>query len=232
PGASCTFTVTWTVAAVDVNPKDGVADDPVINTVTGHYHPDGFPNDITATASHKLNLFQPSITFAKTADTTLSKATDDVNYKLTLNNTSSSDSPDLVCTITDTMLGVNKTVPIASGGTDETNVKYTVKTTDSDPLVNNASVKCSPTGFPNVLSASSSWSVNLFQPSISVSKTGPAFSKAGDTATFTVTIKNTSSADAPDLNLFNFTDSLVAGVTPDASCNTLASGQSCSFTYD
>ena len=33
-----------------------------------------FSNDITATASHELNLFQPSIAFSKTADTKLSKA--------------------------------------------------------------------------------------------------------------------------------------------------------------
>jgi hypothetical protein len=62
-GASCEFDVPWTVAAVDVNPADGQADDPVINTVTIHFHPDLFPNDITATASHELNLFQPSIAF-------------------------------------------------------------------------------------------------------------------------------------------------------------------------
>jgi uncharacterized repeat protein (TIGR01451 family) len=82
PGASCEFDVPWTVAAVDVNPADGQADDPVINTVTIHFHPEGFPNDITATASHELNLFQPSITFDKSADTELSKVGDKANYRL------------------------------------------------------------------------------------------------------------------------------------------------------
>ena len=79
--------------------------DPVVNTVEVHYHPLGFPNEITDDDSHSLNLFQPSITFDKSADTTLSKIGDVVNYTLTLNNTSSADTPDLVCTITDAAAG-------------------------------------------------------------------------------------------------------------------------------
>jgi hypothetical protein len=98
--------------------------------------------------------------------------------------------------------------------------------------VNNASVSCSPQGFPNVLTASDSWTVNLFQPSIEINKTGPAFSKAGDKATFDITIQNTSSSDSPDLVLDSFSDSVVLGVTPPASCSPLAPGASCSFSYD
>jgi uncharacterized repeat protein (TIGR01451 family) len=228
PGASCEFNVPWTVAAVDVNPADGEADDPVINTVAIHFHPAGFPNDITATASHELNLFQPSITFDKTGDA-LSKVGDDVHYTLTLNNTSSADSPALNCTITDAKIGVNESVTLASGASNTTNATYTVQASDPDPLLNMASVSCSPEGFPNVLTASDGHSVNLFQPSVSSTKNGPAFSKAGDTATYDVAIENTSSADAPNLVLNSFTDSLVAGVTPPASCNNLAFGESCSF---
>ena len=230
PGASCEFSVPWTVAAVDVNPADGNADDPVINTVTIHFHPAGFPNDITATASHELNLFQPSIAFDKTADTTLSKATDDVNYTLTLNNTSSVDSPDLECTITDAKLGVSESVTLAPGGSSVTNVPYTVQAGDSDPLVNTANVSCSPEGFPNILTASDSVSVNLFQPSVRVVKTGDALSKIGDPVTYTFTITNTSSADSPNLMLVGASDSLLGLLNPPASCDNMAPGASCSFT--
>jgi hypothetical protein len=52
PAAFCQFDVPWTVGAVDIQPADGQADDPVINTVTIRFHPDGH-NDITATASHE-----------------------------------------------------------------------------------------------------------------------------------------------------------------------------------
>jgi uncharacterized repeat protein (TIGR01451 family) len=223
PGASCEFDFPWKVAAG--------SPDPVVNTVEVHYHPVGFKNDITDTDSHTLNLFQPSITFDKTGDE-LSKATDVVNYKLTLDNMSSADTPDLVCTITDALVGVNKQVTLASGHGDVTNVAYTVKGSDPDPLLNTASVSCSPKGFLNVLTTSDGHSVNLFQPSVSVSKTGPAFSKSGDTATYSVTITNTSSADSPNLVLDSFNDSVVSGVTLPANCSPLARGGSCSVTYD
>lgn len=229
PAASCEFDVPWTVAAVDVNPADGKADDPVINTVTIHFHPDGFPNDISATASHELNLFQPSIAFSKTADTELSKATDVVNYTLSLNNTSSPDSPDLVCSITDAKLGVSKSVTLASGEGDVTNVAYTVQAGDADPLVNNASVSCSPTGFPNVLTATGSWSVNLFQPSVTIEKSGDTLSKIGDGVTYHFKITNTSSADSPNLGLGSVTDDLLGVLTAPAACDNLAPGASCEF---
>jgi uncharacterized repeat protein (TIGR01451 family) len=80
-------------------------DDPLGNTVTVLYHPDGFPNDISDSDSHSVNLFQPSVVIDKTGDT-LSKVGDAVTYTFTVTNTSSSDSPNLVMdTITDTLLG-------------------------------------------------------------------------------------------------------------------------------
>ena len=129
-------------------------DDPVINTVTVHFHPAGFPNDITATASHELNLFQPSITFDKTADTELSKVDDVVNYTLTLNNTSSADTPDLVCTITDAAARREQAGhPGVRCRRRDQQVRLHGPAGAADPLVNTASVSCSPTGFPNVLTA-------------------------------------------------------------------------------
>jgi uncharacterized repeat protein (TIGR01451 family) len=232
PGSSCEFNVPWTVAPVDVHPADGQPDDPVINTVTIHFHPAGFPNDITATASHELNLFQPSIAFSKTADTRLSKATDKVNYRLTLNNTSSPDTPDLVCTIVDAKLGVDKQVTLASGAGSITDVAYTVQANDPDPLVNTASVTCSPTGFPNVLEARDSWTVNLFQPSVRVEKGGDTLSKIGDTVTYTFTITNTSSADSPNLHLNSITDDVLGVLTAPAACDNLAPGAQCSFSVN
>ncbi|HEU5097666.1 MAG TPA: hypothetical protein VFU22_01390, partial [Roseiflexaceae bacterium] len=232
PNATCEFDVPWTVAAVDLHPVDGQADDPVINTVTIHFNPDGFPNDITATASHELNLFQPSIAFAKTADTELSKVGDEVNYTLTLNNTSSADSPPLVCTIIDSKLGVNKNVTLASGNGDVTNIAYTVVAGAPDPLPNTASVQCSPEGFPNILTASSSWEVNLFQPSVSIEKTGDTLSKIGDNVTYHFTINNTSSPDSPPLKLDSLNDDVLLDLGPAAvaaGCDNLNPGASCSF---
>jgi hypothetical protein len=89
---------------------------------------------------------------------------------LTLNNTSSSDSPDLECTITDDFLGIDKSVTLSPGGSDVTNATYTVQTGDPDPLVNTANVDCSPVGFPNALTASDGVSVDLLHPDFTVVK--------------------------------------------------------------
>jgi uncharacterized repeat protein (TIGR01451 family) len=195
--------------------------DPYNNTASVVCSPVGFPNVLPASDSESVNLFQPSITFDKSGDD-LSKVGDDVDYTLTLNNTSSGDTPDLVCTITDAMLGINKSVTLASGASDVTNATYTVQEGDSDPLENTASVSCSPDGFPNVLNDSDDHSVNLFQPSISFDKSVSSnLSKVGDSVDYTLKLDNTSSADAPDLEC-TITDA-VLGINKSV---TLASGES------
>ncbi len=207
--------------------------DPYTNTASVSCSPTGFPNVLTKSDSESVNLFQPSISFDKTADATLSKVTDVVNYTLTLNNTSSSDTPDLVCTITDAKLGVNKQVTLASGAGNTTNVAYTVQANDPDPLENTASVSCQVTGFSNVLSDSKSWSVNLFQPSVTVAKDCPDTATVGETITYSFTINNTSSSDSPNLTLASVSDSVLGDLTGAANtCATLASGASCNFTVD
>ena len=172
--------------------------DPFVNTASVSCSPAGFPNVVSASDGHSTNLFQPSISFDKTGDA-LSKVGDDIDYVITLQNTSSADTPDLECTITDATLGIDKSVTLASGASDVTNASHTVVAGDPDPFVNTASVSCSPAGFPNVVSASDGHSTNLFQPSISFDKTGDALSKIGDGVNYTITLQNTSSADTPDL---------------------------------
>ena len=222
PGASCTITYQYTVQAGDLDPLENTVDivyrefadftDPNNPVFSGLSFP--------ATSSWEVNLFQPSITFDKTGDT-LSKVGDDVSYVITLNNTSSADTPDLECTITDAMLDINKNVTLASGASDVTNTTYAVQPGDLDPLTNTANVSCSPIGFPNVLDASDGHSVDLFQPSITFDKTGDTLSKVGDDVSYTLTLNNTSSADTPDL-VCTITDVLL-----DINKNvTLASGRS------
>ena len=99
----------------------------------------------------------------------------------------------------------------------------------SDPYVNTASVTCSPAGFPNIYNDTASWSTNLFQPRLAVDKTGPEFTKEGDTASYEVTIKNNSSTDAPDLVIDTITDTLV-GNLKDAG-NTAVTGNTCAPAY-
>src|SRR5204863_4095154 len=126
-----------------------------------------------------VDLFQPSVTIDKTADAT-SKVGDSVNYTIVVTNTSSSDSPNLVCDVNDTLLGSIATgVNLASGASATYHPSRTTLAADPDPLVNTATVTCSPVGFPNILSAHDDASVDLFQPSVAVAKTSDPASATG-----------------------------------------------------
>ncbi len=192
PGETCTINFTRTVQVGDPDPLD--------NTVTVVYDSgaDLLGDEVSSSDDHSVNLFQPSIAFDKSADATLSKEGDTVNYTIDLDNTSSADSPNLTCTITDAVLGINEMVNLASGESHVIN-KAQVMPAAPDPYVNTASVACTVDGFGNPLNASDSWTVNLFQPSVTIDKTGDDLSKVGDPVDYTITVTNTSSADSPNL---------------------------------
>jgi hypothetical protein len=208
--------------------------DPLNNTVTLTCSPAGFPNVLTASDSHSVNLFQPAVAVDKTGDT-LSKIGDPVDYTITLSNNSSADTPALSCTATDSLLGevFNDVLPL---GDTVINQSRTVQQGDPDPLVNTVSMTCSVAGFPNVLEASDGHTTELFQPAVEVIKTGPATATRGETITYQFTINNLSSGDSPDLILDSVTDTVLGDLTATASansCGTLASpGGTCSFTFD
>ncbi len=176
------------------------ADDPLINIVTVHYHPCDLADiDVTANSSHSVQLFQPAIDIVKTG-ARLSKIGDKVDYEITVYNNSSADTPDMVCTVTDAMLGINETFTLASGHSYSINVNDFVIPTDAlDPFINTAYVTASPTGFPNIYTDNASWSTNLFKPEINLELTGDTLSKIGDNVTYTLVLHNTGSSDSPDL---------------------------------
>jgi uncharacterized repeat protein (TIGR01451 family) len=224
-GGSCTITATRTVQQGDPDPLD--------NVVTVLYNPEGFPNEITASDEHSVNLFQPAIAVDKTGDE-LSKVGDDVNYTITLSNNSSDDTPELTCTATDSLLGeiFSGTLPPAGVVLNETR---TVQEGDADPLVNTVEVSCTIAGFANVLTASDSHTTELFQPAVEVLKSGPAEARVGETVTYEFTINNLSSDDAPNLILDSVTDTVLGDLTATAAangCDSLAFESSCSFTAD
>ena len=198
--------------------------DPFVNTASVTCSPAGFSNVYEDTASHSTNLFQPAINLVKTGDA-LSKIGDPVDYVITLENNSSADTPDLTCTVTDALLGVSETFVVAAAAapspgfgagisgvplsTHVINVNgFIIPADASDPFVNTASVTCSPTGFSNVYTDSASWTTNLFQPAINLTKTGDALSKIGDPVDYVITLENNSSADTPVLTC-TVTDALI-----------------------
>ena len=239
PGACESHEFTRTVLAGDP--------DPLVNTATAHYHPDGFPNDITASDSHSVNLFQPSITIDKEC-TDLSKIGDPVNCTVGVTNTSSNDTPDLVIeSISDTVQGdltdaanVDTSdcgATLASGASCTITYSFNVPQGASDPFTNTVTVQSHPTGFTNDIDDTDSDSVNLFQPSITIDKECTDLSKIGDPVNCTVGVTNTSSNDTPDLVIESISDTVQGDLTDAANVDTsdcgatLASGASCTITY-
>jgi uncharacterized repeat protein (TIGR01451 family) len=185
------------------------------------------------------NTYAPRISLTKRGDA-LSKIGDDVTYTITLTNTSAfggpAGAPNLVCTVFDSEIGFTKPgVVLTPGGLPDVSiVPFTIPQGAPDPFPNTAHAICTVQGSNPTLNAnadSNTVNVNLFQPGVTIRKTGPAYSKVGDTVTYHIVITNTSSSDAPPLDLASFSDSKVSGVTPPTSCSTLAFGASCSFDY-
>lgn len=221
PAETCSFTVNHTIPSG--------ASDPYVNQVTAVYQVAGFPNQLSRSDTHSVNLFQPAINIEKTGDT-LSKAGDDVTYTFTLTNSSSADTPALTCTVTDTLLGTVFGPAVLPLGTTTVQRTRTVQPTDPDPLVNTATMSCTIAGFPNVLTDSDSHSVDLVHPGLTVAKLcAPTSAQVGETITYTCTITNTGDVQ---LNKVSITDSLVGDLTSNPGCGaSLAPGASCTITY-
>src|SRR3989304_1011068 len=143
-GETCTFFKDYVVQPGD--------DDPLINEVTVIYNVPLTDTNITHTDTHSVNLFKPRINIIKEcecipSDTTIGcQVGDPINYKITVQNTSSSDSPNLNCTITDTLLPnppfpktVNNFPP---GGQNVTNKTIPFPNISEDCLTNTAKVDC------------------------------------------------------------------------------------------
>ncbi|MDH3625175.1 MAG: hypothetical protein OEQ49_14990 [Myxococcales bacterium] len=257
PGASCTITYSRTVEEGD--------DDPLVNTVDIVYTEFADPTSLEFTDSDdaETNLFQPSICFGgddpdcvatgKSASPTLLLIGGNVDYTLTLENTSSGDTPTLVCDISDPVLEIDrKGVMLMPGDTEVIMKGKMFSDPANDPscsfdgdieCTNTATVLCSPEGFPNELSGEDSVTITVIpeEQALSVAKNGPEISKAGDTVEYTVSINN---IGALDLTLDSITDSLVGDLTDGTTNGAITSfdcpvaptklliGESCTITYE
>ena len=155
PDACATVVRTRTVVATDP--------DPLVNTVTAVYNAGSgdFATSDTATATDSTNLFQPAVTLDKSANVSTAQVGDTVNYTIVVSNTGSPDSPACVGNVVDALLGINQAVSLAAGASTTINASRTVLATDPDPLVNTSTLTCSPAGFPNVLTATDSVTVDI-----------------------------------------------------------------------
>ncbi|MBI3144299.1 MAG: hypothetical protein HYZ18_03335 [Pseudogulbenkiania sp.] len=147
----------------------------------------------------------------------LSKVSDPADYTITITNTGQQTL--YKKTISDTVLGTITTngvdqansnvlsntcsASLAPGASCVVTLRRTVQAGDPDPLTNTASVVYTEKAdFSGVaLSKTSNHDVNLFQPSITLTKSAtPTALLQGGTVNYTVKLTNTSSTDTPLLN--------------------------------
>ena len=228
-GADCTIVTHRTVLASDPSP--------LMNSVTVLYHPVGFPNNITDTATASVEIVTPAITVTKTASA-LSKIGDKVTYTIEICN---SGPVSLTRTsVNDSLMGDiggSFDATLAPGACSSATLTRTVVAGDADPLVNTVTATYSGVGQQAMAQASAS--TNLFQPGVDVTKScSPDPITVGAVETCVIGISNTSSADSPNLSSGTIVDSLTgnllaAGNPAVASSNctaTLAVGASCTIT--
>jgi uncharacterized repeat protein (TIGR01451 family) len=215
-------------------------EDPLTTEVEVQYRPEGFMDVVSAVASHTVEIFQPSVAVSLSGDG-LSLAEEVVTHQVIITNTSSEDAPNLILErAADSRTG-ELTVPgacrlLVSG--DVCTFSYDVVVPpNEDPLATRVEVRYRPEGFEGLTSAAASHTVEIFQPSVTVGKSGPELGVEGDEMTYTVEIANTGSDDAPDLILDTIIDDLRGDLTREgdgvtATCpERLGSGERCQITY-
>ena len=200
PGDKCTISYSHVVGSGDP--------DPLGNIVTAVYDDSEnlLGSEVTDTYSWEVNLFQPAIDLTKSGTPSPVLEYSNVSYTLTLENTSSADTPQLVgCSILDTVLGVNHgPFSLNTGGTEVLNKSYAwtgvatnpncVKSGANYNCTNTASASCGVTGFPNTLNDTASFTVTVIPatPTFRVVKNGDGYSKVGDSIAYGFTIYNDS----------------------------------------
>lgn len=180
--------------------------------------------------------------------TGLSKIGDGTKYALTVTNTGARSL--YVQNISDTLLGnivVNGVVqgasgpitsidasalatanPLAPGQSVTIYVTRTVQASDADPTVSTVTFvyydEADFSGSP--ISTTATNTVNLFQPSATLSVTASPTTALhlGDPITYTYTVNNTSSADSPNLVLGTANDSFTDSLLGNLEANAIAAG--------
>jgi uncharacterized repeat protein (TIGR01451 family) len=143
PGVTDNQTYTYVVQPGDP--------DPLVNTVTFHYHPQGLSNDITDNATCTVDLRHPDILITKGVAAGIYRAGDSITYLVIIDNTST-DITLVKDNVTDSLAGDITSLfsdNITAGGSEQHIYTYTVKSTDPDPLMNDVTAHYHPEGLPN-----------------------------------------------------------------------------------
>jgi len=236
PGQSKAFTVT-------VNMPDQT--DNFVNTASVTAY-DMQGHDETRTSnSWTIDIVHPDVQISKSADKTCAEAGEIVTYTITVTNPATADIDIDWFTASDALLGwsviwgktggVEPLLDLAPGQS----VSFSVPTampSQTEDFVNTASVTAYDMQGHDETRTSNSWTVDIVHPDVEITKTADkSCAEAGEIVTYTITVKNPSTADIA-IDWFEASDSLVGwsvvwgkmgGVDPTLD---LAPGQSVSFT--
>lgn len=223
PNASCTIEYEYTIPAGS-NPELDLS-----NTVTATYNAvqSELP-PISSTAT--VNLFKPGVTLVKKVnnlDAVQVYQGDAVNYKITVDNTSSTGTPDLACTVTDALVNIDPEnsdgdgdihsidVVLASGAQAFVINASSGALNNAGEITNTAYVTCTPSNYPNTVTANDSVKVTVVQRpvGITVDKTGSQFSKVGDNVNYVVTIGNPTGEGKLPVRLTSIVDNRIGNLT-------------------
>jgi Domain of unknown function DUF11 len=142
------------------------------NTVTVHYNPSGFPNDITDSDDHSVNLFQPSVAVAKQCSPASVTVGQTITFTCSIMNTSSGDSPNLILdSVTDVRnpgnVATNLTAAATAAGCGSLapgascSFTYTATATTVGTLTNTVTAHYHPAGFTNDITDDGTCSVEV-----------------------------------------------------------------------
>jgi uncharacterized repeat protein (TIGR01451 family) len=237
PGAICTITLSYTVAAGDVVNDTNDGGNTILENLVEIVYTEF--DDFTGLAfnesdGHVINLFEPGITFDKSGSPTIIVEGTPVNYTLTLDGASSDDTPLLDCTITDIALGIDQTTELTSSGQVVINASRTWDPAGADAAscvlqvdetydcTNTAQVSCEVRGFEgiNALDEEDAVTVTVIPAAVAltVEKECSPYSKPSnwegwtedDKVDYTITLRNRSQIP---LNLVAISDSVLGTLT-------------------
>jgi len=180
-GASYTFNATYEVG--------NNATDPLVNiaTASGWYN----TTQVTDPDSHSVDIVEvanPCINIAKTGPAEAVKG-ENITYEFTVSNCGNVGLTNV--TVNDTLTGSRSIPDLAVGASYTFNATYEVLNDDPDPLVNNVTAS----GWYNTTEVTDpdSHSVDIVEvanPCINITKTGPAEAVKGETITYEFTVSN------------------------------------------
>ena len=142
----------------------------------------GFDNKATANDMHTVDVIDPSIEVSKTGPET-GKVGDEITYTICLENPV---GPIENCTGDDNVLG---DLGGFDAGGECKDFMYTLPESPGQ-VENTATITCDIPGLDNKATANDMHTVDVIDPSIEVSKTGPEEAKAGDEITYTICLNN------------------------------------------